>query len=231
MTCNNPPRTALNRAECLALLASAPVGRIAYQTENTSTWQPVNYHLDGESIIVYTTYASALIAGYHHDVALEISALTSGGPTNWTIFVTGPASAITDPADLAHLAGLPLKVLPLDSAVPNGNGSYVRIACARLTGHQNQADRKLPNDHGISGQSPSEQVNSVIGLLYHAGLDLASIRQTENAYFKAHAEAAASTLDDAIHALRLLVSTTLATDPGMVRSPRHRHAVERRSGR
>lgn len=234
MSADDPLPTALTRAECLALLASAPVGRMAYEAEARSPVQPVAYHLDDESIVIYTASNSALISDDHTDVALAISDPNPAQSTKWTVIVSGPASLITDPADLAYLARLPLKVLPLDSPAPDGTGTYVRIACARLTGDQTlsrpsmtatgpavrKAEGPLLNGHMGPGQphpALSEQVNTVIGLLFHAGLDLASIRQASDADIRTQAQSAATTLDGAIRALRLLVMTLPITDPYLAR--------------
>src|SRR4029453_7064671 len=80
----------LDRDECLRLLASDPVGRVAVVVDARPMIFPVNYALDGESIV------------FRSDAGSKVSGATSGFPmsfeidgideilhTGWSVVVNG----------------------------------------------------------------------------------------------------------------------------------------------
>jgi Predicted flavin-nucleotide-binding protein len=98
-----------SRAECVGLLASAPIGRIVFTDRALPAVQPVNFVLDGENVVIRTGLGTRLAAAAHNAVvAFEADEFDEAGRTGWSVTVIGHARAVTDPAEVERLARLPL---------------------------------------------------------------------------------------------------------------------------
>jgi nitroimidazol reductase NimA-like FMN-containing flavoprotein (pyridoxamine 5'-phosphate oxidase superfamily) len=62
----------LGRAECLNLLATAQVGRVALLIEGRPEILPVNYALDGDAVLFRTAEGSVLTKAALTEVAFEV---------------------------------------------------------------------------------------------------------------------------------------------------------------
>ncbi|MBT2229302.1 pyridoxamine 5'-phosphate oxidase family protein [Nonomuraea sp. NEAU-A123] len=100
----------LSREECLHLLASTAIGRIVFTDRALPAVQPVNFCLDGESIVIRTAIGSKLAAATRQAVvAFEADEFDPELRTGWSVTTVGHARAVRDPAELARLAALPLQ--------------------------------------------------------------------------------------------------------------------------
>ncbi|MER6580227.1 pyridoxamine 5'-phosphate oxidase family protein, partial [Nonomuraea sp. NPDC001023] len=99
----------LSREECLRLLSSTPIGRIVFTDRALPAVQPVNFCLDGERVVIRTSIGSKLAAATRHAVvAFEADEFDPAMRTGWSVTAVGHARAVTDPAETARLAALPL---------------------------------------------------------------------------------------------------------------------------
>ncbi len=99
----------LTRAECLALLASMPIGRLVYTANALPAVIPVNFVLSGESIFLRTGEGTGLRATRKGvAVAFEVDDFDADGRAGWSVVVIGEAVEVTDPAVLRRAAELPL---------------------------------------------------------------------------------------------------------------------------
>ncbi|MFG6202133.1 pyridoxamine 5'-phosphate oxidase family protein [Nonomuraea sp. JJY05] len=99
----------LSREECLGLLSTTPLGRIVFTEHALPAVQPVNFHLDGRSIVIRTSIGSKLAAATRHAVvAFEADEFDSELRTGWSVTAVGQARAVTDPDEIHRLAALPL---------------------------------------------------------------------------------------------------------------------------
>ncbi len=122
----------LDRAECMRLLRRAPVGRIIYTANALPAVQPVNYVLDGETIVIRTESRSNLAAAGRHDVvAFEVDEIDPVRGTGWSVVVTGRAREVTGSAAMARVMALPLPPWTLDLPC-----RFVKISCEIVTGHR-----------------------------------------------------------------------------------------------
>jgi len=99
----------LDRAECLRLLATVPVGRLIFTVNALPVVRPMNFLLDDEQVVVRTaagTVAARKAAG--SIVAFEADQLDPATASGWSVTVTGPAQLITDPAAIIRFSSLPL---------------------------------------------------------------------------------------------------------------------------
>ena len=99
----------LSREECLALLPTVPVGRLVYTDRALPAVVPVNFVVDGGSIVVRTGAGSALAAAVRGSiVAFEVDDFDRQARNGWSVTVTGQARQVTDPLELDRLAALDL---------------------------------------------------------------------------------------------------------------------------
>lgn len=125
---------ALERAECLTLLAGAGVGRIVYTEHALPAVHPVNYLLEsGDTILTRTISGTTLaVPGRHQVVAFEVDHFDHTRLTGWSVVVTGYAYA---PADIDEVRRL--RQLPLPSWVmPDHSSNYLRIGCTLVSGRR-----------------------------------------------------------------------------------------------
>lgn len=127
---------ALERAECLRLLGSAPVGRIVYTREALPAVLPVNFSLDTDaSVVLRTSAGSDLVRAVDGAVvAFEADAFDAHDRSGWSVVVTGRATVVTDPAARARLAENGPR-----SWVVSRDGLYVRIESEMVTGQIGRA--------------------------------------------------------------------------------------------
>jgi nitroimidazol reductase NimA-like FMN-containing flavoprotein (pyridoxamine 5'-phosphate oxidase superfamily) len=128
------PRTHLEvipREECLQLLAHTYLGRLAIVVEGRPLVFPVNYAMDGETIVIRTSEGTKLHGARGHEVAFEIDHADPRYHVGWSVLVVGACEEESDIAALERLAHLPLR--------PWGEGrkSHVlRIRPRALTGRR-----------------------------------------------------------------------------------------------
>lgn len=123
----------LDRAECLALLRTAGLGRIAYSTHGSPRIEVVNFLLDdaGTSAVIRMASSSRSAAvGRGESFALEVDRIDEADGTGWDVTATGRASRITDPEEIRRLDPL------LQSAAPGERRFFARITFGQIFGRR-----------------------------------------------------------------------------------------------
>ncbi|MGW0199721.1 pyridoxamine 5'-phosphate oxidase family protein [Nonomuraea sp. NPDC003201] len=122
----------LSREECLGLLSTTPIGRIVFTEHALPAVQPVNFHLDGRSIVIRTSTGSKLAAATRHAVvAFEADEFDSELRTGWSVTAVGQARAVTDPDEIHRLAAL-----PLTTWAPGNRDHYIVVDAQELSGRR-----------------------------------------------------------------------------------------------
>ena len=120
----------LDRAECDRLLATGTVGRVAFTDSALPQIIPVNFAMDGHSIVFRTTATGQLAAACRDAVvAFEVDDVDDQLQTGWSVLVVGDATAITDESEIVRARQLPF--------APWAGGErdhYVRITPGIVTG-------------------------------------------------------------------------------------------------
>jgi nitroimidazol reductase NimA-like FMN-containing flavoprotein (pyridoxamine 5'-phosphate oxidase superfamily) len=116
--------------ECKKLLAQDVIGRVAVVIGATPMIFPVNYALDGDSIVMRTMPGSRLDVGQGH-AAFEVDSFDRAGQSGWSVLVTGDLEAVpSDEAkDMAQLQGL--QVVPWATGERN---LWLRLRPSFITG-------------------------------------------------------------------------------------------------
>lgn len=121
----------LSRERCLALLTESVVGRVAYCSSTGPRLYPVNYVLDGDSVVFRTAAYTALgteIAD--QPVAFEVDRVDAVNGHGWSVVVNGCAAIISDPDELARLR----ERSDPNPWAPGVRPHYVRITIRRISG-------------------------------------------------------------------------------------------------
>ena len=90
----------LTREECLALLATAEIGRIAVSARALPLILPVRFAMDGDRIVIATHDGTTLDAATRDTVvAFETDGPSGHSTVGWSVHVNGIARHVTDPVD------------------------------------------------------------------------------------------------------------------------------------
>jgi nitroimidazol reductase NimA-like FMN-containing flavoprotein (pyridoxamine 5'-phosphate oxidase superfamily) len=122
----------LDEQECLHLLASATLGRIALSVDALPVILPVNFLLDAGRILIRTGKGTKLDAALENAVvAFEVDDIEPFDHGGWSVCVTGVAREVHDSADLARIASLPLA-----HWTPNGLGHVMEVSTDFVSGRR-----------------------------------------------------------------------------------------------
>ncbi|MET8953351.1 pyridoxamine 5'-phosphate oxidase family protein [Streptomyces sp. NPDC004393] len=124
---------ALDRQECLRLLAKVPVGRVVYTRQALPAVLPVNFSLDTDSSVLLRTPANSdLVRAIDGAVvAFETDDFDAVARSGWSVVVTGLATVVTDAAEHERLSRTGPR-----SWVVTGEGVFVRIESEMVTGRE-----------------------------------------------------------------------------------------------
>jgi nitroimidazol reductase NimA-like FMN-containing flavoprotein (pyridoxamine 5'-phosphate oxidase superfamily) len=103
----------LTREECVELLGTEVVGRLAAISHDRPEVFPVNYVMDGDAVVFRTGVGTKLFAAAAQPVAFEVDHIRTENKWGWSVVVHGVAQEVTEAerADvLQRLEGLPLEV-------------------------------------------------------------------------------------------------------------------------
>jgi nitroimidazol reductase NimA-like FMN-containing flavoprotein (pyridoxamine 5'-phosphate oxidase superfamily) len=101
----------LTRSECFELLADANLGRVAVTDDRGPVVFPVSFVLDRHTVVFRTEPGTKLHAARRGSLAcFEADGTDVSGRAAWSVIVRGEITEVTDPAELARLRALPLRV-------------------------------------------------------------------------------------------------------------------------
>jgi uncharacterized protein len=133
--------TTLTRDECLALLGSVTVGRVALSVDALPVILPVAFCMDGDRVVFGLDPSGTVIGGRAVGergiealdgaiVAFEADALGSGYGDGWSVLVRGAARCLTSPEDLDRCRTLPV------AATPGDRPRYVEVSTSVVEGQR-----------------------------------------------------------------------------------------------
>lgn len=119
--------------ECRQLLSGRHVGRIAVVEDGQPIVLPVNYLMDGDSIVIRTNYGTKFAAGPQRLVAFEIDNFAEESRAGWSVLVKGICYDITTTRD--HRSET-LRNLHVDSWLPVTPTQWLEIVPSEITGRR-----------------------------------------------------------------------------------------------
>jgi nitroimidazol reductase NimA-like FMN-containing flavoprotein (pyridoxamine 5'-phosphate oxidase superfamily) len=125
----------MDRDECLAALRADVVGRIGISAHGTPLVLPVNYVMDGESVVFRTGEGTKLSAAGRAPACFEIDGFDRSTRSGWSVLATGRLEEITshDGSTFARLTEL-----GVSPWIPTGRDHLMRLVPTRITGRRVQ---------------------------------------------------------------------------------------------
>jgi len=122
----------LEREECIALLGSVTVGRIAITSNALPVVLPVNFVLLDDRIVIRTSRGTKLDAATRNTVvAFEVDEIDMVEQTGWSVLVTGVARELVAPDEIDEVSASP----PARWA-PGPDGRYIAISTDMISGRR-----------------------------------------------------------------------------------------------
>jgi nitroimidazol reductase NimA-like FMN-containing flavoprotein (pyridoxamine 5'-phosphate oxidase superfamily) len=122
----------LDRDECMRLLATQQVGRLAVVAGHYPLVVPVNFALDRGIIVFRSNLGVKLDAAQHQNVAFQVDEIDVARRSGWSVLVTGMAEVVTDrhAPDLVERS----KALPIEPFDEGVKDQWVRIIPNEVSG-------------------------------------------------------------------------------------------------
>ena len=120
-------------AQCLSLLRSRPLGRLAYVDAGTPVIVPVNHLVDGHNVVLRTLAGGKLdTAIMNGQVAFQIDDHDPARGTGWSVLVKGHAELVDDDEAISRYEG------ELDSWASTDAGAmaWIRIVADEISGRR-----------------------------------------------------------------------------------------------
>ena len=123
----------LSRTECLNMLALAQVGRVGFVLDGQPEILPVNYALDGDTVLFRTALGSVLSKISMQNVAFEVDSLEETRQSGWSVLVHGRAEGISDAIDATSER---IRRLVLTTWAPGERERWFTIRPVTITGRR-----------------------------------------------------------------------------------------------
>jgi uncharacterized protein len=91
---------ALREEECWQLLATRPWGRLAVIVAEHPEVFPIDYRVDGRTLLLRTEKGTKLRAALGARIGFEVDEVDDVDRVGWTVMVAGYADEVFDPHDL-----------------------------------------------------------------------------------------------------------------------------------
>lgn len=128
MNSEDSPITVIEEDTCWGYLDTAQVGRLATSADDRPEIFPINYVVDGPSVVFRTAEGSKLDEIVrNHIVAFESDGWSDAG--GWSVVLRGTAEVITGADELARCEKMPLRPW-----IPTVKETWVRIEPDSITG-------------------------------------------------------------------------------------------------
>jgi uncharacterized protein len=119
--------------ECLRLLATQKVGRVGVVLDNQPLILPVNYALDGDTVVFRTDPGSKLVAAVLERVAFEVDEIDNQGRMGWSVLVQGVGQELQSSDGEAFERAQAMLIVPW---VGGEKQHWVRVVSKQISGRR-----------------------------------------------------------------------------------------------
>lgn len=121
-------------AECYALLATQEIGRLGVNAGHQLLIIPVNYGLDGTTIVIRTHPGTTLSAAARANVAFEVDEIDVRSRSGWSVLVRGLAEEVGP----EHGPAMVERTHAVDVApwAPGEHGNWLRVIPQGISGRR-----------------------------------------------------------------------------------------------
>jgi len=123
----------LDLDDCYRRLEREPVGRLGFVDQGEPVILPVNFAVDGRSLVFRTGHGSKLAAAImQRPVCLEVDGWDAVEHEGWSVLAKGTAEEVVDEATIEHFQTLPVQ--PWSS--PELRVHWVRVLPSEVSGRR-----------------------------------------------------------------------------------------------
>jgi nitroimidazol reductase NimA-like FMN-containing flavoprotein (pyridoxamine 5'-phosphate oxidase superfamily) len=123
----------LDLDECYRRLSREPVGRLGFVDQGGPVILPVNFAVDGRSLVFRSGSGSKLSAAImERPVCLEVDGWDDFEHDGWSVLVKGLAEEVVDPDEVERFESLPVRPW----AQPELRCNWVRVRPDEVSGRQ-----------------------------------------------------------------------------------------------
>ena len=131
---SDPTMRVLAAEECYRLLATQEVGRLGLNAEHYPLIFPVNYALDGTTLVLRTHAGTILGAAEHANVTFEVDEIDRRTRSGWSVLVRGQAEEVgeshrSEIIARTHAAGV-------EPWAPGDKGHWLRLISHEISGRR-----------------------------------------------------------------------------------------------
>ena len=147
-TCQHDPWIEyLSTQACWELLAATPVGRVGVLVDSAPEVYPVNYAVDGHSLVFRTDPGNKLQGlGRSPSVCFQIDSIDLDQRTGWSVLVKGHAEEVLDAGELDRVAHIGLEYWMLGA-----KDCWVQILPVEVSGRRIHRGPAPVRDDSASG--------------------------------------------------------------------------------
>jgi nitroimidazol reductase NimA-like FMN-containing flavoprotein (pyridoxamine 5'-phosphate oxidase superfamily) len=120
--------------ECYRLLATQEIGRIGVNAEHYPLVLPVNYALDGTTVVIRTGGGTILQAAEHANVTFQVDEIDRRTRSGWSVLVRGQAEQVGE----AHRDELvaSTRATGVEPWAPGERGNWLRLIPHDISGRR-----------------------------------------------------------------------------------------------
>ncbi|MGH9264390.1 MAG: pyridoxamine 5'-phosphate oxidase family protein [Acidimicrobiales bacterium] len=131
----------LSRPQCLRLMRRRTIGRVVLTIDGHPAAFPVNFALLDDDVVFRSAAGTKLSAASDGTIlGFQVDRIDPVLQSGWSVLLQGPASLVTDPAELERARRLGLR-----PSAPGDRPHFVRIRAERISGR-----RFLPLVHELA---------------------------------------------------------------------------------
>ena len=120
--------------ECYRLLATQEIGRIGVNAEHYPLILPVNYGVDGTTLVIRTHPGTILRAAHHANVTFEVDEIDRRTRSGWSVLVRGQAEEVGDEHRTALIEAT--RATGVEPWAPGEHGSWLRLIAHDISGRR-----------------------------------------------------------------------------------------------
>lgn len=122
----------LSRAECLRLLSTCEIGRLAVVVNGYPEVFPVNFRMDEEMVVFRTNSGIKLEAANHANVSFEVDHVDLRTRTGWSVLIEGVAEDTTEMRPSTAITRA--RDIPVEAWAGGERNRVVRVIPVRISG-------------------------------------------------------------------------------------------------
>lgn len=133
-TGTDPEMHVIPTEECYRLLRTSEFGRIGVVAENYPLILPVNYRLDGTTVVLRTHPGTILAAAEHANVTFEVDEIDRASRSGWSVLVRASAEEVGE----GHRAELVARTVEsgVEPWAPGDKSHWIRLIPHEITGRR-----------------------------------------------------------------------------------------------